>query len=1384
MATNQPPAVLARTATITDLLHIAKAVGSNWEMLGPYLIKENAMATVEHIKEDHAHDYEMCIYHLLLTWRQQAAPDTTLGQLFHQMLQVGTSVTVDWRTIAEYLDIDERDIRACQQPATVIHERGSPGTRQHVANKPKKPKGPYAMSEKEIHDLSRQIGNEWEQLRIHLDFTEAQGYALKRAYDDDDDVQQRIHQMLKAWHDVVDDCGENPKMLLAAAFVNASANYAMAYKLVPKEKFNENAQAKPDTVERIQKISFSKRGYDQGDRYNYRPGSGSSMPHGGPECINVFGGEIRVEGTMAIHSSQSNQSYNEPSSAQQFTDKERMKVDFGVPVIVKGKTEVDSGPVMEKGKMEVDEEHGSEEMSKMPLEDRKHNKACRPSKDACIYHGRLIKLEKKDISILESVCVKVIGKGGFGRVYSSSDYSIDSIPKCFGMHVAVKKIKVTDMESEDYIRSVRREMTRPRIMHPFLLPLLSIVDRLERNSEVWFVSPLCKNGDLHAAIQDNVITKEMTLVKILLHIALAIQYIHTAVPNVRDVIIHKNITSSNVVLDDAFNARLIDFGLAREKDDETTNVKGKGYYLHPDFGKRGATESWDYYNFGVILREMLTGLEPQGCGNKFLKYMTADEINAILQDLKLQKKCVWSAGGRDKQLSSIAEKCLQQNEWKVGEFHTNVVQGIKAIWKDFGQNKILDVTEDHDKCHICMINPKAKESLVTQRHAANCTQKIEVCKVCQKNLFLNPITCYCGTELQPEIDNLTEPEKPEGEAPKYQHVFKTRTESDDIDLSGQTQRPDTAKLNDSGDTHTSNNSHNWDYCSEHSDWENAETLLSQGILPDKEQLKIVCIKLGRKSDLIQKICRKICGHIDKSKEGNFKVFPAVQPGKETDIIFVITGKKENENETCEYDCVYQSGSAEMKAILRKRKELAKQKHLGTDERGEIKQCIDKLDVDFFKQHKKLSLVEPSPYRSKGYRLDRHKLVEETCIVLGVTIKGYLPIEEDELPTKIGRFKTDIREITINRSQGGSPFDFHENIKMNCVISRTQKNRNDPVIEHGTMGVFMSQSCNNCLGMTCAHVLLRENEMKDILCDKRVWQPTGINCNQPNVGSTFSKRCGLVKYALFTEDVDVVLFSPDKARLPQNGYFPGNCTNIVSPLKRRQELSFLGGQLWDADKCTQIFGTPVMKMPGGGVADTITYGEMLTDGAITRDPEVKDYIYIQRNQIHVISDTGFFSKSGDSGSCIFWIDEQNDLHAVGMIVTDNSKQDGACLGESFAAPMSRICKAFAAEEIHLSLYTFSSDWSQDDQQIRTEMKNGTSVGNDNNHVKPFGEAAIDRGATGEGINGDESAILASPKNETDKENQQSGKEVESRNAVGNDIYHSFDESATGEGRANS
>jgi serine/threonine protein kinase len=67
----------------------------------------------------------------------------------------------------------------------------------------------------------------------------------------------------------------------------------------------------------------------------------------------------------------------------------------------------------------------------------------------------------------------------------------------------------------------------------------------------------------------------------------------------RGAILHKDIASSNVVLDKNLNARLIDFGLAREKNDTSKTYSEKPGYTHPQKGNDNIKESLDYYNFGI-----------------------------------------------------------------------------------------------------------------------------------------------------------------------------------------------------------------------------------------------------------------------------------------------------------------------------------------------------------------------------------------------------------------------------------------------------------------------------------------------------------------------------------------------------------------------------------------------------------------------------------------------------------------------------------------------------------------------------------------------------------------------------------------------------------------
>ncbi|KAH3769968.1 hypothetical protein DPMN_171247 [Dreissena polymorpha] len=132
---------------------------------------------------------------------------------------------------------------------------------------------------------------ELHKLRINLDFEMAQMTRLEEAYRHFD---ERIFAMLKAWHDTVISCEQNPRHLLAVALED-SGNRLLAIKLVPGEELDRIVQrrAHENTKKCIKKITFSKPQENQGQ--------GVMMNYGATEAINVFsGGELVIGGTMTI----------------------------------------------------------------------------------------------------------------------------------------------------------------------------------------------------------------------------------------------------------------------------------------------------------------------------------------------------------------------------------------------------------------------------------------------------------------------------------------------------------------------------------------------------------------------------------------------------------------------------------------------------------------------------------------------------------------------------------------------------------------------------------------------------------------------------------------------------------------------------------------------------------------------------------------------------------------------------------------------------------------------------------------------------------------------------------------------------------------------------
>ncbi|XP_033140646.1 L-type lectin-domain containing receptor kinase IV.4-like isoform X4 [Brassica rapa] len=196
----------------------------------------------------------------------------------------------------------------------------------------------------------------------------------------------------------------------------------------------------------------------------------------------------------------------------------------------------------------------------------------------------------------------LLGSGGFGSVYRGV------MPKT-KKEIAVKR--VSNKSRQGLKEFVTEVVSIGRMSHRNLVPLIGYC---RRRDELLLVYDYMPNGSLDKYLHNS---PEVTLdwkqrIKVINGVASALFYLHE---EWEQVVIHRDVKASNVLLDANHNARLGDFGLARlcshGSDPQTTRVAGTWGYLSPDHIRTGrATTATDVFAFGVLLLEVACGRRP------------------------------------------------------------------------------------------------------------------------------------------------------------------------------------------------------------------------------------------------------------------------------------------------------------------------------------------------------------------------------------------------------------------------------------------------------------------------------------------------------------------------------------------------------------------------------------------------------------------------------------------------------------------------------------------------------------------------------------------------------------------------------------------------------
>ncbi|KAJ6904255.1 hypothetical protein NC651_021401 [Populus alba x Populus x berolinensis] len=197
----------------------------------------------------------------------------------------------------------------------------------------------------------------------------------------------------------------------------------------------------------------------------------------------------------------------------------------------------------------------------------------------------------------------IIGDGGYGVVYQG--HFINGTP------VAVKKLLNNPGQADKDFRVEVEAIGHVR--HKNLVRLLGYC---MEGTQRMLVYEYVNNGNLeqwlHGGMRQHGYLTWEARMKILLGTAKALAYLHEAI---EPKVVHRDIKSSNILIDDNFNAKLSDFGLAKllgaGKSHITTRVMGTFGYVAPEYANSGLlNEKSDVYSFGVVLLEAITGRDP------------------------------------------------------------------------------------------------------------------------------------------------------------------------------------------------------------------------------------------------------------------------------------------------------------------------------------------------------------------------------------------------------------------------------------------------------------------------------------------------------------------------------------------------------------------------------------------------------------------------------------------------------------------------------------------------------------------------------------------------------------------------------------------------------